>query len=146
MSFDVNIQIVSLAEMSSGKFFSFGQKRSLGVRGIQKLMNMCFKYLLTPLGSNPLDLTEGTVLTSLIGSNITPADAQDILQLAVEKTAAAIQDAQRGSGAPSDERLLSMTITAFVAIPDAPGFAAQILVRNVAGQGLKLLLPTLEVL
>ena len=145
MPFDINIQIIPATEQNSGKFYSFGQTRSLGVRGIQKLLNLFAKYLLTPVGSDPLDLTYGTQLPNLLGSNVTPADAQDVLTIAVDKAATWLQGIQRSADIPSDERLLSVTITDFVVLTDVNGFAAQILIRNVSGQGLTLLLPTLQI-
>ena len=145
MAYDMNIQIVSADQYTGTKFYTFGQKRSLGVRGLQKLVNMVAKYLLTPIGSDPLDATYGTQIPNLLGSNVTPLDAQDIVQLAVSDAQAAIQGYQRAMNLPLDERLLSVTVTGFTILTDSPGFAAQILIRNVQGQGLQFLLPTLQV-
>lgn len=145
MSYDINIQLVSEKQYTGNKFYSFGQKRSLGVKGLQKLVNIFAKYILTPVGSDPLDLSVGTQLTGLLGSNVAPTDAQDVLLLSVEKTVDFIQRVQRAANLPSDERLLSADVTGFVDIATAPGFAAQILIQNVLGQGRNLLLPTLEV-
>ena len=100
MPFDINIQIIPATEQNSGKFYSFGQTRSLGVRGIQKLLNLFAKYLLTPVGSDPLDLTYGTQLPNLLGSNVTPADAQDVLTIAVDKAATWLQGIQRSADIP----------------------------------------------
>lgn len=144
--FDVNIQIVPAAQYTGMGFYSFGQTRSLGVRGINKLVNVFAKRLLTPTGTNPLDLTEGTQLANLIGSNVTATDAQEILQISVFDTAEAIRNTQAGRGdVPDDERLASAEITAFLLIEEAPGFAAQVQIRNVANQGLTVVLPTLSV-
>jgi hypothetical protein len=146
MSFDVNIQIVPAAQYSGFGFYSFGQTRSLGVRGINKLVNMVAKFLLTPIGSDPLDLTYGTQLTALMGANVTLSDSQEVLQLAVQDTVTAIQGYQSVETAvPSDEQLASITVTAFILIPQAPGIAAQILISNVANQSLTLILPMLTV-
>ena len=146
MPYDVNLQLVSASQYKGTKFYSFGPGRSVAVRGIQTLVNMFAKYLLTPIGSDHTDLSVGTQLASLLGSNVTPDDAQDVLQLSVEKTVNAIQGWQRTREVPPDERLLSATITGFAEIPSAPGFAAQIYIQNVAGQGLTVLLPTLTIL
>lgn len=146
MPFDINIQIVSAAEYTGMAFYSFGQKRSLGVRGLQKLVNIFAKFLLTPVGSDPIDLTYGTNLTSLIGGNVALDDAREILDIAIEATVAAIQGFQSGqTTVPDDERLATASVTAYISIPDGPGFAAQILITNVAGQSLNFILPTLEV-
>jgi hypothetical protein len=145
-TYDVNIQIVPAVKYTGMAFYSFGQKRSLGVRGLQKLVNMFAKYLLTPVGSDYTDLTYGTNVTTLIGSNVVLDDAREILDMAVDATVSAIQGIQAGqSTVPDDERLASATVTNYIEIPDAPGFAAQILITNVANQQLQLVLPTLEV-
>lgn len=142
--YDVHIQIVPASRYNGMKFFSFGQKRTLGVSGIQKLVNIYAKYLLTPVGSDPLDLTGGTDLPNLIGANTSLPDAQDVLYLAVAKTSQAIQAIQNGQDIPDDERLATASVTEFISIPDAPGFAAQIFIENVVDQGLPFLLPTLQ--
>lgn len=146
MPYDINIQIVPASRYTGMAFYSFGQTRSLGVRGIQKLINIFAKFLLTPVGTDPTDLTYGTNLTSLIGSNVVLDDARDILNIAVDATVTAIQGFQSGQSAvPDDERLASASVTDYIEIPEGPGFAAQILIRNVSGQQLQLVLPTLEV-
>lgn len=146
MPFDINIQIVPASRYKGMAFYSFGQTRSLGVRGIQKLVNIFAKFLLTPIGTDPTDLTIGTNVTSLIGSNVVLDDARDILNIAVDATVTAIQGFQSGQSAvPDDERLASASVTNYIEIPEGPGFAAQILIRNVSGQQLQLVLPTLEV-
>lgn len=144
--YDINVQIVPAERYEGFGFYSFGQKRSLGVRGIQKLINLCAKYLLTPIGSDPLDLVYGTNLTSLIGSNVVLSDAQEILDIAVDKTVSAILGWQAGQASvPDDERLATMAVTDYIEIAEGPGFAASILVTNAANQQLQLVLPTLEV-
>lgn len=146
MPFDINIQIVPASRYTGTAFYSFGQTRSLGVRGIQKLVNIFAKYLLTPVGTDPLDITYGTNLTNLIGSNVALTDAREVLDMAVESTAQAIQAYQSlQSSVDDDERLASAVVTDYIAIPSGPGFAAQILITNVANEQLQIVLPTLEV-
>lgn len=146
MPYDVNIQIVAATEYDGMGFYSFGQKRSLGVRGIQKLVNMFAKYLLTPVGTDPTDLDYGTNVPALIGSNLALEDAREVLDIAVDKTSAAITAWQIAKGSvPDDERLSSAVISDYIEIPDAPGFAAQVLITNVSNEQLQIVLPTLEV-
>lgn len=146
MPYDINIQIVSAAQYTGMAFYSFGQTRSLGVRGIQKLVNMFAKFLLTPVGTDPTDLTYGTNLTTLIGSNVVLDDAREILDIAIDTTVSAIQGFQAGvAEVPADERLSSAAVTNYIEIPDGPGFAAQVLITNVSGEQLQIVLPTLEV-
>lgn len=141
--FDVYFQVIPRAEYNGTRFFSFGPKRSLGVRGIQKLIGLFTKYLMTPVGSDPLDLEAGTEIPNLLGSNIVPSDAYDILLLSVSKTVKAIDAYQSLTEVPDDERIATATVTKFIAVEAGPGFAAQIFLENVQGQGLEFLLPTL---
>ena len=146
MPYDVNIQIVPVDQYTGQGWYSFGQKRSLGVRGINKLVNIFAKYLLTPLGTDPLDLSYGTNLTTLIGSNVVLSDAKEILDQAVDKTTEAIRRFQAAQAAVvDDERLASASVSKYIEIPSAPGFSAQIYIVNVSNQRLQIVLPTLEV-
>jgi DNA-binding transcriptional MocR family regulator len=146
VSYDVNVQIVPASKYNGFGFYSFGQTRSLGVRGINKLVNEVAKCLLTPVGTDPLDPTYGTQLTNLMGANVTTQDAQEVLQLSIQQasdTLTAYQAAQ--TNVPSDEQLSSIVVTQYILIPEAPGIAAQILITNAANQGLNLILPMLSV-
>lgn len=145
-AYDVNIQVVPASRYVGMGFYSFGQVRSLGVRGIQKLVNIAAKHLLTPVGTDPLDPDYGTNVTSLIGSNVVLSDAQEILDIAVDRTIAYVQRWQSGrASVPDDERLATMTVSNYIEIPEGPGFSAQIVIANVAAQQLQIVLPTLEV-
>jgi len=141
--YDVYFQVIPKAQYQGMRFFSFGPTRTLGVRGIQKLLNIFTKYLMTPLGTDPLDVENGTEIPSLLGSNVTPLDAKDIILLAVDKTAKAIDALQSGLDIPDDERISAATVKKFIVLDTGPGVAAQIFIQNVAGQGLEFLLPTL---
>ena len=143
--YDIHMQIISADAYDGTKFFSWGQKRTLGVRGIQKLVNMFTIALMTPVGSDPLDLQRGTDVPNLIGSNISEFDAHDILILGVNKASQDIVSYQAGRQVPSDERLSSASVTDFILIEEGPGFAAQNFIENQVDQGLTLLLPTLQV-
>lgn len=146
MAYDLNIQLVAEEDYTGMGFYSFGQTRSLGVRGLLKLVNVFAKHLLTPVGSDPLDPSYGTNLTGLLGSNASLRDARDILYAAVEKTSTAIRGWQAlRTGTPDDERLAQASVTDYIEIVGAPGFAAQIYVVNVLRQRLSLALPTLQV-
>jgi hypothetical protein len=125
------------------KPFVFGQARTLGIAGLQKLVNMFTKYLLTAVGSDPLNPEMGTILPTLIGSNVDADDVEEILHLAVEKTVSALIAIQGTQSTPDEEALTSASVTDFLHIPSLPGFSAQIYIQNVAGEGLTFLLPAL---
>lgn len=144
-TYDIHFQAIPPDQSPSTKVFTWGQTRSLGVAGLQKLVNIFLKYLMTPVGSDPLDMDEGTELTLLIGSNVEVSDTQEILLLAVDKTTRAILARQSGKSVPDDEALAGASVTAYLEMPELPGFSAQIYIENVAGKGLTFLLPTLTV-
>jgi len=141
--FDIHFQSLPASEYYGTKPFTFGQTRSLGIAGLQKLVNLFLKYLMTPIGTNPLDLDEGTEVPGLIGSNVNVDDAKEILVLAVEKTVGAITARQSMQPPPDDEMLAGATVTDFISIPALQGFSAQIYIRNVEGAELTFLLPAL---
>lgn len=141
--FDVHFQSLTTTDYFGTKPFTFGQKRSLGIAGLQKLVNMFLKYLMTPIGTNPLDLDEGTELPNLIGSNVDVGDAREVLTLAVDATVSAIIARQSQQPPPDDEMLAGATVTDFISIPSLPGFSAQIYIQNVEGAELTFLLPAL---
>lgn len=146
MPYDVNIQLVAEEDYTGMAFYSFGQKRSLGIRGLGKLVNIFAKHLLTPVGSDPIDPNYGTNLTTLIGSNVTLRDAREVLNEAVNKTTQAIQGWQASRlSTPDDERLASASVTDYIEIAGGPGFAAQIFIVNTLRQRLDLVIPTLQV-
>ena len=141
--FDIHFQSLPASEYFGTRPFTWGQRRSLGVAGLQKLVNMFLKYLMTPIGTDPLDLDGGTELPALMGSNVTPTDAKEVLIFAVDKTVSAIMAWQGTQLPPEDEALANATVTDFISIPSLPGFSAQIYIQNVAGEGLNFLLPAL---
>lgn len=143
--FDIHIQIVPPDQYKGMAFYSFAFQRSLGVRGLQKLVNMYAKYLLTPEGTDPLDRSYGTNLTGLLGSNVGLYDAKDVLELAVNKTTQALYGMQVNRDVPDTERLAAATVTEVLLVAEWPGIAAQIYIENTAGQGRAVLLPTLVV-
>lgn len=141
--YDIHIETNAAVALFGSKFYTFGPGASVGVFGAQKLANVFAKYLLTAVGSDPLDPFAGTGLASLVGSNITPLDAQEVLQFSIEKAVKDIQTFQRGRGMPDTERLTSATVTQFLFLPEGPGISAQIYIQNAAGKGLSFLLPAL---
>lgn len=148
MAFDIYIETVPADRYDGFTFVDFGRTLkggTFGVDGIQKLIQVYLLALLTPLGTDPLDLGRGTQLPNLIGANVTTKDAHEILLLSVEKATSDVLAAQLGQDIPSSERLLSATVTDFIAVTSAPGIAAQIFVENQAQEGLTFLLPVLKV-
>lgn len=142
--YDLHIQLDPSAVIYGGGFYGFGATRSIGISGVQKLVNLFAKYLLTPVGTDPTDLSYGTALPSLIGSNIDVYDTREILLLAVDKTTQSIKRYQRAAEISDAERLASASVTDYIVIPEAPGFSAQIYIVNALNKGATVLLPSLQ--
>jgi len=141
--FDIHIQTLPQAEQKDTfKFMSWGYVGSVGVKGLQMLINNWLKCFLTPRGSDPTDLAYGTVFTNMIGSNIRPQDARDVTLLAISQCNAQIVTFQKGDTTlTSTERLGSATLTGFTIDNSAPGFSAVVEIRNQAGERLAFNLP-----
>ena len=141
--FDIHIQALPQAEQKSTfKFMSWGFVGSIGVKGLQMLINDWLKCFLTPRGSDPVDLAYGTVFTNLIASNVPVQDARDVTLLAIEQCNSQIAAFQKGDTTlTSSERLGSATLTGFVIDNSAPGFSATVELRNQARERLAFNLP-----
>ncbi len=141
--YDVHFQTLPQAEQrDTFKFMSFGFVGSLGVKGLQQLINIWLKCFLTPRGSDPTDLAYGTVWTGLVASTMRPQDARDVTLLAIEQCNSQLVAFQKGDTTltPS-ERLASATLISFIIDNSAPGFSASVELRNQAGERLALNLP-----
>jgi hypothetical protein len=144
-NYDIHIQTLPEADQrKTFKFMSFGFESTLGVKGFQMLINMWLKCFLTPRGSAPINLKYGTDFTKLIGSNVSPLDARDVVQLAVDdcnRQLTAIQAID--TTLTATERLASCNLVQFVVDNSAPGFTATVEIKNQANERLVLNLPDL---
>jgi hypothetical protein len=108
------------------------------------LINGWLKCFLTPKGSDPIDLRYGTDFTKLIGSNIRPIDARDIVVLAIEDCNNQLATFQAiDTTLTSTERLSSCKLIQFTVDNSAPGFTATVEIKNQASERLVLNLPDL---
>lgn len=142
-TYDIHFQLIPPDEQGGGKLFTFGFVSAVGVRGPQKLINRWLKCLMTPKGTDPYDLNYGTGFPNLIGSNISAIqDAIDALALFVEDCNSQVFAMDRRAFPPDNERLLSATLAKTIALGE-DGFAAYVNLRNVAGETLPVMLPTI---
>jgi len=141
--FDIHIQTLPKAEqLNTFKFMSFGFNPPVAVRSFQMLINIWLKCFLTPKGSDPTNLKYGTNFTRLLGSNVTPRDARDVIIIAIEDCNNQIKTIQaRDTTLSITERLLSATLVEFSIDNTAPGINAKVELKNVANQRLLLNLP-----
>ena len=141
--FDIHFQLWSEGEgAGNGKLFTFGFTSAVGVKGPQKLINRWVKCLFTTKGSDPLRPAEGTGFPGLIGSNFGNAqDVQDAATMFMDDCSSQIRLMDRFNGAADNERLASATIYSIT--PRGPdGFDIVVHIRNVAGEALTFLLPS----
>jgi hypothetical protein len=144
MPFDIHFQaLLEQEQLATFKFVGFGYSPAIGVKGFQMLINHWVKCFLTPRGSDPTDLNNGTDFVKLIGSNLSTENARDVTAIAVEQCNDQINVAQRDdSTLTATELLASAQIVQFVEAPSAPGFHVYIELKNQANERLVLNVPT----
>lgn len=104
---DIHFQPVDPDEMSGTKVFTFGFISSLKVSGIQALVNRWFKTFFTPLGSDVLDASSGTMFANLLGVNINLNDPsiEDAVVMAIDSVNAQLQEQDDTGVYPDSESL-----------------------------------------
>lgn len=144
-TYDIYFQIIPEEQQSGvSKFFTFGFKSAVGIRGPQKLINRWLKCLMTPKGSDPFDPNIGTGFPGLIGSNIYNfQDLTDAVVLFIEDCNEQILTWDKLYLPPDDERLLSATLVRLEP-RNTDGFDAWVQIQNVAGTVVTLTLPSLD--
>ncbi len=144
-TYDLHFQLINPDELErrqTGRFFTFGFPRPIGVAGPQKMFNRFIKVFMTGTGSNPLFRKQGTGFTTLIGSNITQvADLQALLQLYIDDASDQLKALDTQATKLDDsERFLSAQITSFNPVsPD--GFDALVELKTVSGARVTALIP-----
>jgi hypothetical protein len=144
-TYDIHFQLLPPEQQSgASKFFTFGYKSAVGIRGPQKLINRWLKCLMTPKGSDPFDADVGTGFSGLLGSNVYNfQDLMDAVVLFVEDCNEQLARWDRKHLPPDDERLLSATLVKMEP-RGTDGFDAWVQIQNVAGTTATLTLPSLD--
>lgn len=142
--YDTYIELRPLAEQSvrSGTYH-YGYKKTIAIKGFQKLINQWAKCFLTAEGTDLSDRSYGSPFSNLIGSNITSReDVADVVQIAVDKTNAKIQEYQ-AADPPVDPReiLDDAELESIVFDTSGTGVEVYIRIRNQAGELLRVQLP-----
>ncbi len=145
--FDIHFQLIApelQKNHKTGKFFTFGFRKPVGIQGPQKLFNRWVKLFFTSQGSNPLNLDQGVNFTSLIGSNINEvSDLESLMNIYIERCndqLVALDNKDIFNQLTADEKLADATMTNFTFIPP-DGFDATIDIRSISGKRLTVLLP-----
>jgi hypothetical protein len=112
MSYDIHFQPVPAEEALGTRIFTFGFRATLKVQGAQALVNRWVKTFMTPKGSNPLDLEEGTAFGRMVGSNINAyhQGIEDVILLSIEDANDQVRKQDLDGLFPEDERLSNATL------------------------------------
>lgn len=86
-TYDLHIQPLPVSQQGPSRgSMTYGFKKAIGVRGLQRVANRWLLEMLTLEGSDLNDPDRGTSFTGLIGSNVASArDVEDVCRLSVEK-------------------------------------------------------------
>lgn len=141
--YDVYVQPGTVEQARAGRPFTFGAGGAVAVRGRRKTVAVYEKCLCTQRGTDPTDLTYGTDLPTLVGSNVTVDDARDIIAIAVQDAGKQILAVQRSADLPLDERLSSVAVGEVVSYPSIPGVAVTINLRFADGSSAVATPPTI---
>lgn len=95
---------------------SYGVRRTIGVTGLQRMVNRWMLEFLTDEGSDPSDPSRGTPFIRLIGSNVSDErEIREICEVAVNKaTQRMLLTQQNGRDYTDNDRLRSAEITRIV--------------------------------
>lgn len=134
MSYDIHIEGVPQDEVTRGQCLTFGKyARSLGIQGIQKMVNRFTKCMMTPIGTDLSDPDYGTPLAAAFLNSATDATVSAVAAQSVVMAETKVREYDSSYELPDDERLLSAKITAIVADPTGLGVTLYIELKSVSG-------------
>ena len=142
-TYDLYIEPAPIVDQKYGLgLMGMGYTRSVGVRGPYKMVVQWAKRFLTPVGSDPADLTAGTEFPNLIGANISDIeDIRDVVLLAIQECDEQMRSAQSQQPQLDDDEVLqSSVLTSFEAV-GADGFTAWVDIHNILGTAITVRLP-----
>lgn len=142
--YDLHIQLIDPAQQTTGANFSFGLASPILVTGFQSLVNRWMKIFMTPKGSQPIRLLEGTDFAYLIGSNVSDLGSLEaVVAEYLDDATQQVQAVDRVSRTlTNDQRLRSAALIQFNAVPPS-GIEFWVELTNQAGQRLRVLIPYL---
>ena len=143
-TYDVHVQPLPVAQQSVIKgLYTYGFRKTMSVRGIQRLVNRWALEFLTEQGSDPLDPDRGTAFMSLVGSNVSATrDLEEICRIAVSKAnrRMALYEAQYPPESTEDA-FASATITELTVSPGDFGITLRVRIRNQEGTAATISVP-----
>jgi hypothetical protein len=139
--FDLHFESLPVSEVQGSRCLTFGNyKKSLGVRGIQKMVNRFTKCMLTPIGSDLSDPDYGTPLASAFLGNV---DARTVHSLAVRSVTAAeskVREYDTEYEVPDTERLAQVRINGIYIDESGLGVLLDLTLKNAAGTAVQAML------
>lgn len=136
MAYDIHFQPVPASEALGTRIFTFGFRATLKVKGPQSLVNRWVKVFMTPKGTNPLDLDEGTAFARMIGanSNAYHQGVEDVILLSIEDANDQVRRQDLEGLFPENERLANATLLRFNTLVEGDAVELWVRIVNVAGQ------------
>lgn len=137
MPYDIHLEGIPESQVTNAEFLTFGPyDKSVGVRGVHKLVSRFLKCFMTPIGSDLADEDYGTTLMSSFLGNI---DSKDLVGLASRAVGEAVDTLQRYDSEyalDDDERLHSAELQDVFVDTTTQAIEIHIRIQNVAGTAL----------
>lgn len=133
MAFDIHIEGVPYSQIHGGKGLSFGDYQfTVGVQGVQKMVDRFLKCFFTPLGSDLTDKEYGSSIMAYFG-NSGSGMLQPVVYTSVQQCVATLQRYDDQYDTASEERIQSAAVEEFVEDVDSTGFFVKVRLSNSAG-------------
>jgi len=141
-SFDIHIEGVPRNQLNGIQGLTFGSySRSLGVRGVQKMVDRFVKCMLTAVGSDLSDPDYGTPLAGAFLGNIDPGTLRTLTLQSVVAAEAKIKEYDSEYALNDEERLASVRVDDVNIDEVESGVTVTLTLKNVAGVAVRVLVP-----
>lgn len=138
--FDIHIESLPQQQVSGSRCLTFGNyKKSLGVRGVQKMVNRFVMCMLTPIGTHLSDVDYGTPLASAFLGNIDEATVRSLALRSVNVAESKIREYDTEYEVPDTERLASVRVDN-IYIQAGSGVILELTLKNAADVAVKSIL------
>jgi len=141
-TFDIHFEGVPQEELTGIQGLTFGAySKSIGVRGVQKMVNRFLKCMLTSLGTDLSDPDYGTPLASAFLGNVDRGTLVTLARRSVIAAEAKVKEYDAEYALNDEERLSVARIDDVYTDDSLNGVFLTITLKNVAGVSVKVLLP-----
>lgn len=142
MAYDIHYEGLAPELTKGSRFLSFGDyEKSLGVQGVQKMVNRYVKCLLTPIGTDLSDKDYGTQLMNLFLGNLDLTAVGQIVSMSVRNAESTIHSYDVDNDASDDERLQGVSVENLDIDRVNKGFTLRLLLQNAEGSEVRVLVP-----